>query len=141
MKTCPFRFGFFHLITLVMIICSITYGIISDTPLIFFTELWAEKTEPVEIVMNAYNPYNRIFFKPPNLDIPDGTRVIWTNNDSSFHTVTSGTYESGPTKGPDGFDSGLLVTGGSFTVKFNSSNTVDYYCTLHPFMTGQIVVR
>lgn len=66
-----------------------------------------------------------------------GDRVTWINNDSVAHTVTSGN----PSKGPDGlFDSGLFTTGKSFSYQFTSIGRYDYFCAVHPWMTGYITV-
>ena len=141
MNIYPLRIGFLSSICLVTIMFWIIYGIFSQTPLMRSTELWGQVPIEVKIVMNANNPYNCKYFEPNNLKIEKGTTVQWTNDDSSFHTVTSGSYDSGPTTGPEGFDSKLLVTGDSFQKQFNSIGTFNYFCTLHPFMTGQIVVH
>jgi plastocyanin len=39
------------------------------------------------------------------------------------------------------FDSGLIKPGGTFSFKFTTAGTYDYYCTLHPEMAGQVVVK
>ena len=63
--------------------------------------------------------------------------VTWKNQDSAFHSVTSGNYEN-----PDGlFDSGHLDPDEIFSYKFEESGMYPYYCTLHPWMAGQIKVE
>jgi FtsP/CotA-like multicopper oxidase with cupredoxin domain len=57
--------------------------------------------------------------------------VMWTNNDSSVHTVTSTTGL---------FDSGYLNPGQSWTYTFTKDGTYQYHCTLHNWMTGTVVV-
>jgi plastocyanin len=70
-------------------------------------------------------------FSPQVLEIPVGTTVTWTNSDTSQHTATAN----------DGsFDSGILAQGASFSFTFDTPGTFDYICSLHPNMTGQIVV-
>jgi plastocyanin len=64
------------------------------------------------------------------LEVPVGTTVTWTNNDPSQHTATS----------TGNFDSGVLAQGGTFSFTFDTAGTYDYICSLHPNMTGQIVV-
>ncbi len=74
---------------------------------------------------------------PSKISIRQGEFVTWLNEDAAFHTVTSGTYEN-----PNGmFDSGHLDPNESFTVKFEESGTFDYFCTLHPWMKGKVVVE
>jgi hypothetical protein len=70
-------------------------------------------------------------FVPQAATINPGTTVTWTNNDSVTHTVTS---DSGI------FNSGSLAPGQSFSFTFPSAGTFTYHCTIHPYMTGSIVV-
>ena len=66
-----------------------------------------------------------------------GNSVTWVNEDSAFHSVTSGFYES-PT---ELFDSGHLDPFESFTFTFDDVGDYDYFCTLHPWMKGQVTVE
>ena len=75
---------------------------------------------------------------PFGVKIDVGDEVIWTNEDLAFHTVTSGN----PTDGPDGlFDSGMFKIDEQFSHKFEESGNFDYFCTLHPWMQGTVVVQ
>jgi plastocyanin len=71
-------------------------------------------------------------FSPATLTVSVNTTVIWTNNDTVAHTVTSTTGL---------FDSGSIGTGGTYSYMFTSAGTYNYYCTVHPSMTGKIVVQ
>jgi amicyanin len=71
-------------------------------------------------------------YSPATLTVPVGTTVTWTNEDSVRHTVTTRTSL---------FDSGLLSQGQTFSYTFNQKGTYDYYCTVHPYMTGKIIVE
>lgn len=71
-------------------------------------------------------------FSPPTLEVPKGTRVTWTNRDSTAHTVTATDRR---------FDSGNVSAGGTFSVSFGETVTVDYACLIHASMTGRIVVK
>ena len=74
---------------------------------------------------------------PSKISIRQGESVTWLNEDAAFHSVTSGTYEN-----PNGmFDSGHLDPNESFSIKFEESGTFDYFCTLHPWMKGKVVVE
>jgi plastocyanin len=74
---------------------------------------------------------------PANTDVAKGTKVTWSNKDTSSHTVTSGTR---PTK--DGkFDSGQLATNASFSFTFADAGTFQYFCTNHSGMQGTITVK
>jgi plastocyanin len=83
-------------------------------------------------------PNNGKFFVPETLTVSKGTIITWTNGDSTLHTVTSGSAESG-NSGTE-FDSSYLAAGKTFQHQFSTSGTFDYYCTLHPFMKGKVVV-
>ena len=76
-------------------------------------------------------------FIPSTAKINPGDTVVWTNPDRAVHTVTSGN----PTTGPDGyFDSGLMLAGGSYSKTFTSFGTYDYFCMVHPWMEGTVIV-
>jgi plastocyanin len=101
----------------------------------------------VTIVPGSSSPSNSKFFVPNLLNVSAGTTVTWTNGDltsyNSFevgqlHTVTSGSLESGNI-GID-FGSGFLPAGKTFQHTFDSTGTFDYFCTIHPFMTGKVIV-
>ena len=83
-------------------------------------------------------PSNGKFFVPATLTVSTGTTVTWTNGDSTLHTVTSGSAESG-NSGTE-FDSSYLAAGKTFQHQFGTAGTFDYYCTLHPWMKGEVVV-
>ena len=76
------------------------------------------------------------------LTVKSGTIVTMTNTDETgVHTFTSGTVD-GFTPQPDGvFDSGVLMVGDSYEHKFSQKGTYDYYCMLHTWMTGKIIVE
>jgi len=73
-------------------------------------------------------------FSPATLTVPAGTAVTWVNHDDVPHTVTS------PSR-PRLLDSPTLDTDESFTHVFKDPGTYDYYCTVHPRMTGQVIVK
>ena len=74
---------------------------------------------------------------PSLIVIEKGKQVTWVNEDSAFHSITSGFYNT-PT---DLFDSGHLDPFESYTLTFDETGTYDYFCTLHPWMKGQVVVE
>jgi plastocyanin len=71
-------------------------------------------------------------FKPPSLVVQAGTRVTWTNADDDPHTVTTDTSL---------FDSRGLARGDSFSYVFRKPGTYAYYCKVHPFMKGVVIVK
>jgi len=77
------------------------------------------------------------YFDPASLSVKVGTTVIWTNQDAASHTVTSGD----PSAGPSGtFDSSLIKPGNTFKHAFTTAGTTSYFCTVHPWMTGKVIV-
>jgi len=71
-------------------------------------------------------------FQPDALTVKAGTTVTWVNHDDEPHTVN----ENNKT-----FKSGTLDTDAKFSYKFSSPGTYSYFCSLHPRMTGQIIVK
>ena len=67
-----------------------------------------------------------------------GQEITWTNNDAAAHTITSGPVDDGP---DDTFDSGLILSGDSFSHIFTDAGTYDYFCSIHPWMTGTVVIQ
>ncbi len=81
-------------------------------------------------------------YDPDQLTAAAGSDVTVTNQDTVPHTVTSGT---GPTdtNSAQSFDTGLINGGESATLSLSqvSAGQYDYYCMVHPYMTGSIVVH
>ena len=78
-----------------------------------------------------------ICYIPSNIVVEKGKSVTWLNEDSSFHSVTSGFYPE-----PSGlFDSGHLDPYQSYTLSFDEYGTYDYFFTLHPWMKAQVIVE
>ena len=76
-------------------------------------------------------------FIPSMVTIDVGGEVIWENNDTAAHTITSGTAAGGP----DGyFDSSLVIAGSTFSHTFAEAGTYDYFCMVHPWMVGSVMV-
>ena len=66
-----------------------------------------------------------------------GDKIIFLNGDNAPHTSTSGTAASGP----DGiWDSGLQQPGVDFVFMATNPGTYDYFCMVHPWMTGQLII-
>ena len=78
-----------------------------------------------------------ICYIPSIIVVEKGKSITWINEDSSFHSVTSGFYGE-----PTGlFDSGYLDPYQSYTLSFDEFGTYDYFCTLHPWMKAQVIVE
>jgi len=77
-------------------------------------------------------------FIPSTVTIDVGGTVTWENNDTAAHTSTAGSA----TEGPSGvFDSSLIMAGSSFSHTFDSAGTYDYFCMVHPWMEGTVIVE
>ncbi len=71
-------------------------------------------------------------FAPATATVPVGTTVTWTNHDDVPHNVVNPEQT---------FKSRVLDTDETFSHTFDVAGTFKYYCSIHPQMTGQIVVR
>jgi manganese oxidase len=71
-------------------------------------------------------------FVPDKATVAVGTTVVWKNDDSVAHTAAA--------SGKDGFDSGNLDTGASFSHAFKTAGTFHYVCAYHPDMHGTLTV-
>lgn len=69
-------------------------------------------------------------FNPSKLQVKVGDTVTWTNQDSAPHTVTG-----------DAFQSAQLAAGGTYSFTFDKAGTYAYKCSIHPTMTGTVVVK
>jgi len=107
-----------------------TSAVVSSSP---------EQIKNISIIPGSSFPSNVDFYDPKTLSIFQGSTVRWINDDSAIHTVTSGKGLSDPSNGVT-FDSGNLLATQVFEYQFNEAGTYDYFCALHPFMTGKIVV-
>jgi plastocyanin len=83
---------------------------------------------PREVVIDDFA------FGPAALTVAAGTRVEWTNRDGEPHTVVSADT-------PARFKSDALDTGDRFAVVFDKPGTYKYFCSVHPQMTGAVVVK
>ncbi len=81
---------------------------------------------------NADVKIDNFSFGPQIVIVPVGATVTWTNHDDIPHTVVS-------TEGV--FKSKVRDTDEKFSYTFAKAGTYPYYCTIHPKMTGQIVVQ
>jgi plastocyanin len=73
-------------------------------------------------------------FAPGSLTVPVGTTVTWTNHDEVPHTIVAD-------DNPRSFRSAGLDTDDSFSFTFTKAGTYRYFCSVHPHMTGTIVVK
>jgi plastocyanin len=87
-----------------------------------------EKTSTMEVKIDNFS------FGPVTLTVPVGTTVTWTNRDDIPHTVVS-------TDDPKTFKSKVLDTDEKFSFTFSKAGTYPYFCSIHPKMTGKVIVQ
>lgn len=71
-------------------------------------------------------------FAPPDLTIAAGTTVTWKNEDDEVHRVTDD---------HKGFSSAALDTDDSYSHTFTKPGVYHYFCSVHPYMVGKIIVK
>ena len=76
---------------------------------------------------------HNFMFMPKTLTVPVGAKVTWINRDEEPHTVVSAGGQFAPSK--------ALDTGDRYVTTFSKPGTYTYYCTVHPFMTGTVIVK
>ena len=89
---------------------------------------------PTAFVQAAETEVNidQFTFYPQRITVKAGTTVTLTNEDDVPHTVASSSKV---------FKSKALDTAGKFSFTFTTPGTYDYFCSLHPHMTGAVVVE
>ena len=123
----------------IFVLFAIVTGIVATAPTAFADHM----TASVSIAAGSSVPgceANNECFVPYQVSIDPGGEVTWSNDDTAAHTVTSGTAADGP----DGnFDSSLFMAGTTFSVKFDDyePGTYPYFCMVHPWMTGEVIVE
>ena len=117
-----------------------------------FSVVYAEEYI-VDIPYGAFNPElntpAEVWYSPPVISIITGDTVTWYNDDREGHTVTSGDspgrfgwMDNKDFGKPDGiFDSGRFTPGESWSYQFEESGTFSYFCTIHPWMEGVVIVE
>ena len=124
------------LLTLSIMIGSIllTFGVFSNNPTLHLIPVAFSQQgqDSVIITLGAADEGNFEPFTPRALNVMPGSMVSWTNEDMTTHTVTSN--EGGL------FDSGPLSPGDTFENIFDSTGELGYHCSIHPWMTGRIMV-
>jgi len=108
----------------VAITVLVTFGVAADP---VAAPQSAENAHAAKIVMSNFT------FEPSTLTVPPGTVLTWLNDDDAPHTVI-GTDAESPIK------SRPLDTGDRYSVTLTKPGTYRYFCSLHPHMTGMVIV-
>ncbi|MFL6390455.1 MAG: plastocyanin/azurin family copper-binding protein [Nitrososphaeraceae archaeon] len=93
------------------------------------------------LIVKGATTLDKKAFSPNHIKVKVGSTVIWTNDDSNIHTVTSGVPNT-PNVGQV-FDSGLtslISPSKTYSHKFTNAGEFTYFCRLHPTMVGEIEV-
>jgi len=104
-----------------------------------FAEMTASVSIPAGSSVPGCEETNECWI-PNDVTVDVGGEVTWTVDDSAAHTVTSGTPSDADSVGAM-FDSGLLLVDGTFSYTFDEVGTVDYFCIVHPWMQGMVIVQ
>lgn len=91
----------------------------------------AVQTDKVSILAETWQYQSTKAFAPDVIKVSTGTIVTWTNDDTIIHTVT----DLG-----NSFDSGLIQAGEMWSHKFDSEGNYYYFCSIHPWMRGTVMV-
>jgi plastocyanin len=92
----------------------------------------ASRAPSADVAKSASIQIDNFHYSPPTLVVAPGTTVTWKNDDDSPHSV----------RDKDGkFKSAALDTDDTFSQTFAAPGEYDYFCSIHPYMTGKIVVK
>jgi amicyanin len=87
-----------------------------------------QKPQSAEVKIDNFS------FGPTALTVSIGSTVTWTNRDDIPHTVVS-------SDDPKVFKSKVLDTDEKFSFTFTKAGTYAYFCSIHPKMTGKVIVQ
>ena len=104
---------------------SLTNSVIAGVATFFLFAATPARAEDVVVKIDNFT------FGPQEVKVKSGTTVTWTNQDDIPHTVVS----------PNNFRSKPLDSEDKFSFTFTTPGTYKYFCSLHPHMTGTIVVE
>jgi plastocyanin len=100
--------------------------------LALFASVLAPMRAPLAAPAAAEVKIDNFTFAPQRLTVKVGTTVTWLNEDDIPHTIVATGLE---------FRSKVLDTDDKFSFTFTTAGTFAYFCSLHPHMTGTIVVE
>jgi len=110
----------------------IEYDDLGSEGIVIGSDIPKVQTDKVSIVKNSWNPEITESYAPLAIEVLAGTTVTWTNDDSVVHTVTETENK---------FDSEFIQAGSDWKFKFENEGEYGYFCTLHPWMKGAVIVN
>jgi plastocyanin len=111
----------------------------TTTILVHAQPIYFDETVEVSISEGSADRTSDQFYDPHEVQIAAGSAIRWTNNDNTTHTVTQGNPTEGAVQA--GFSSGPIQPGDTYEHFFGESGTFDYYDTIHPHMSGKVIVN
>jgi predicted secreted protein with PEFG-CTERM motif len=125
-------------ISSLFVLFAIVAGLVATTPAAFadHSEVTISAASGSSSVGCETTPEGCYIPKEATVDV--GGKVIFSNTDTAAHTFTAGTAAGGPS---GEFDSGLAMAGSSFEWTPTATGEVPYFCMVHPWMVGLIVVQ
>jgi len=118
-----------------LLLLAVVAGIVATIPAAFAAEVEVNNAPGSSVP--GCEETNECFIPSP-VTINVGDTVTWVNDDTAAHTSTSGSVDAG---GPDGnWDSSLVMVGQSFSNTFDEAGEYPYFCMVHPWMTGMVIV-
>jgi plastocyanin len=112
-----------------VVVCAGLLGVFASVAMIHGNQIARaaeEKNAAASITIDNFS------FTPKEVTVAAGTTITWVNHDDVPHTVVS----------PDKkFRSKALDTDDQFSFTFTDAGTYNYFCSVHPMMTGKIVVK
>jgi len=117
MKGTIFRLGLAGLVIVALMMAGRASGPVATA---------AEEKPATEIKIDNFS------FSPNTVTVPVGSTVRWTNHDDVPHNVVNEDKS---------FKSKTMDTDENFSYTFSKAGTYTYYCSIHPRMTGKVVVQ
>ena len=112
-----------------VVVCAGLLGVVASAAMIHGSQIARaaeQKNAAASIAIDNFS------FTPKEITVAAGTTITWVNRDDVPHTVVS----------PDKkFRSKALDTDDQFSFTFADTGTYNYFCSVHPMMTGKIIVK
>ena len=131
----PIKIKFYFFILFILFLSLSNYPVFAENST-------TNMLDSMEIMISPFS-YNQQCQIEDNCFLPNITKadvdtaVTWKNSDDAVHNIVSGF----PNSGHDGqFQSELLYTGETFTHKFDLEGSFSYFCSIHPWMMGTILI-
>jgi plastocyanin len=123
------------ILTVGFVLGSLFVGVLANGAVLSLGQS-ANTSADVTIVVGASNGGVAAPFSPANYTTKAGSTITWVNKDTIAHTVVSTSVPAGASS----FSSGPIQYGNVYSVTLTTPGTYKYYCSIHPFMTGTIIV-